>query len=246
MNTKLTLLLLGVIAACAVAVRLLLPEAGNAPTPAVPEPVATESGGELAPVPEPAASDDPETEIVLGLEVRKDRNCTVERHYVDLGNGTVTEAYRCVPVSPLTDEYDHYSNEQLRVLSYSDAKAASVLGKRLVELSPRRAEALLLRAVALQPDNLDPVMWLVAQAHSLRGESQAAQTARAYTYVLTRTAQALGSDADVGWILADLQLAGFSPEDVARLEGEVRKNLRRIRDIQLEVFGETTIDEVQL
>ena len=184
--------------------------------------------------------------MVLGLEVRKDRNCVVERHYVDLGNGAVTEAYRCVPVLPLTDDYDHYDNEQLRVLAYSDAKAASVLGKRLVEVDPRRAEALLLRAVALQPGNLDPVMWLAAQAHSLRGTSVEAQKARAYTYVLTRTAQELGSAADIGWVLEDLQRAGFGPDDVARLDRQVRANLRRIRDIQLEVFGEATVDEVQL
>lgn len=245
MNTKMTLLLLGVSVACGIAVNTLLPEAGNAP-PVAPEPVASDRGVALAPVSEPAVTDDEGTEIVLGLEVRKDRNCTVERHYVDLGNGTVTEAYRCVPVSPATDDYDHYSEEELRVLSYDDSRAASVLGKRLVNVDPRQAEALLLRAVALQPGNLGPVMWLAAQAHSLRGESQAAQTARAYTYVLTRTAQALGSDQDITWVLRDLQRAGFSLEDVARLEKEVRANLGRIRDIQLEVSGETTIDEVQL
>ena len=89
-------------------------------------------------------------------------------------------------------------------------------------------------------------MWLAAQAHSLRGTSAAAQRARANTYVLTRTAQALGSDASIGWILADLQLAGFSLDDVRRLDEKVRANLRRIRDVQLEVYGETTIDEVQL
>ena len=151
-----------------------------------------------------------------------------------------------MPISPIVDDYEHYSDEQLRVLAYSDARAASVLGKRLVNSQPAEAESLLLRAVALQPADQNPVMWLAAQAHSLRGASAAAHRARANTYVLTRTAQALGSDASIGWILADLRQAGFSLDDVHRLDQRVRANLRRVRDIQLEVFGESTIDEVQL
>ena len=246
MTTKLTLLLLAVIAASAVAARALLPVTGNAPTPVATKPAAENLDTEVVPMPEPALADDAETEVVMGIEVRKDRNCIVERHYVDLGDGNVTEAFRCVPTSPAAGEYAHYSNEELRVLAYGDARAAGVLGKRLADIDPRRAEALLLRAVALQPDNVAPVMWLVAHSHSLRGESQEAQRARAYTYVLTRTVQALGSDADIAWVLRDLRRAGFTLEDVARLDSEVRKNLRRIRDIQLEVLGETTIDEVQL
>ena len=192
------------------------------------------------------AADSVETEMVMGIAVRKDRNCIVQRHYVDLGNGTVTDAYSCVPLSADYDDYDHYSDEQLTVLSYGDARAASVLGKRLVETDPARSEALLLRAVALEPGNLDPVMWLSAQAHSLRGDSKTADKARANTYVLTRTAQALGSDATIEWILADLEAAGFDAADVLQLEQRVREKLQQIRAVQLEVFGESTISEVSL
>ena len=102
------------------------------------------------------------------------------------------------------------------------------------------------RPVALKPANLDPMMWLAAQAYSLRGPSPAAQRARANTYVLTRTAQALGSGANIEWLLADLDRAGFTEGDIAGLEKQVRENLRRIREIQLEVYGESVVDEVLL
>ena len=251
MNTKLTLLLLAVIATCAFAMQWLANDsyptrpAPERAAPLQPMPSDVASTGVGKPSPQIVAIE-AATETVLGIEVRKDRNCVVRRHYLDLGNGTVTDAYSCVPASPDVDDYEHYSDEQLRVLSYSDAKAASILGKRLVEVDLAEAEALLLRAIALQPANLDPVMWLAAQAHSLRGDTRAAHVARANTYVLTRVAQELGSTAGIEWILADLEQAGFTPDDVRRLDERVRERLRQIRDIQLEVFGDSIVEEVQL
>ncbi len=244
MKTKLILTLLVTTAAVTLAV---LSPPGDAPSStatqaSLPTPVENRAGRTLM----QDAAESVETELVMGIAVRKDRDCIVQRHYLDLGNGTVTDAYSCVPLSADYDDYDHYSNEQLRVLSYGDARAASVLGKRLVETDPARSEALLLRAVALEPGNLDPVMWLSAQAHSLRGDSKAADRARANTYVLTRTAQALGSDATIEWILADLEAAGFDAADVRQLEHRVREKLQHIRTVQLEVFGESTISEVSL
>lgn len=248
MNTKMILLLLTIIAACLVAVRSFSPDAQTQEQPATSGPpvAARESSPPVTVTPDASAADATETETVMGIEVRKDRNCTVERHYVDLGNGTVTEAYSCVPIQTAVDDYESYSDEELRVLSYSDAKAASLLGKRLVEVDLAASRALLLRAVALQPANLDPVTWLAAQAYSLRGDSPAANEARANTYVLVQTAKAMGSPASVEWIFTDLEEAGFGATDFARLDEQVRKDLRRIREIQLEVFGDSVVDEVLL
>ena len=257
MKTKLTILLIASVVAALVVMRSQGPSPTPAPTAETPAenasaaPVAGSSGNrpETGSVAEPGTvteSGQPETEIVMGIEVRKDRECTVQRHYVDLGNGTVTDAYSCAPSEPIADAYEHYSDEELRVLAYSDARAASVLGKRLVEVDLDESRRLLLRAVALKPTNLDPVMWLAAQAYSLRGTSPAAQSARANTYVLTRTAQAMGSGASIDWVLADLEQAGFNERDLAELEEQVRDNLRRIREIQLEVYGESVVDEVLL
>jgi len=248
MNTRLTLLLLAVIGACFVAVQSISPEPVTSSGTVVPDQPVTVAEN---PVPQPVASEEavadvPETELVMGITVRKDRNCTVRRHYVDLGNGTVTDAYSCVPNEAPPDDYDQYGNDELRVLAYNDARAASVLGKRLVDVDLEQSRELLLRAVALQPANLDPVMWLAAHAYSVRGDSTAARDASANTYVLTRTAQAMGSAASVDWIIADLERAGFAAGDIAKLDDQVRSALRRIRDIQLEVFGESLVDEVLL
>lgn len=253
MNMKLNLLLLAIIIASVIAVWSFSrdTEAMNSSPPAAlaldhASPAIKSGSPPPASPPQAVGTDIPETELVMGVEVRKDRNCSVQRHYVDLGNGTVTEAYSCVPPQTVVDDYEQYSDEQLRVLSYSDARAASVLGKRLVEVDLAESHALLLRAVALQPANLDPVMWLAAQAHSRRGNSPAAQSARANTYVLTRTAQALGGIAPVDWIIEDLQTAGFGAEQIAQLDEHVKANLRRVREIQLEVLGESVVDEVLL
>ncbi len=251
MKTKLTLLLLTLVVACVIATQLERPDTAPSPQAArpadapakVPAIVAEEDSPEPDSV---AAPEPPATEMVMGIEVRKDRHCSVQRHYIDLGNGTVTDAYSCVPNETAVGEYDHYSDDELRVLSYNDARAASVLGKRLVDVDLAESRRLLLRAVALKPANLDPVMWLAAQAYSLRGESPAARNARANTYVLTRTAQAMGSAVDVQWILEDLDGAGFGEKEIALLEEGVRENLRRISEIQLEIYGENIVDEVLL
>jgi len=251
MKTKLTLLLLTLVVACVIATQLERPDTAPLPPAATPADAPAKLPAIVAEEdsPEPdsvAAPEPPATEMVMGIEVRKDRHCSVQRHYIDLGNGTVTDAYSCVPNETAVGEYDHYSDDELRVLSYNDARAASVLGKRLVEVDLAESRRLLLRAVALKPANLDPVMWLAAQAYSLRGESPAAQSARANTYVLTRTAQAMGSAVDVQWILEDLDGAGFGEKEIAVLEERVRENLRRIREIQLEIYGESLVDEVLL
>ncbi|MGI9261922.1 MAG: hypothetical protein ACR2QR_07790 [Woeseiaceae bacterium] len=251
MKTKLTLLLLAIAIAGVIAIPLTTPDAVQQPTAVAPVAEAAASRVAQAESAQLKALENTgpgqlETEIVMGVEVRKDRGCSVQRHYVDLGNGTVTDAYSCVPDEPVVDDYDHYSNQELRVLSYSDAKAAAILGKRLVEVDLAESRRLLLRAVALKPANLDPVMWLAAQAYSLRGRSPAAQNARANTYVLARTAQALGSDANIAWVLEDLDQAGFDNDEIARLEDQVTENLRRIHEIQLEVHGESVVDEVLL
>lgn len=249
MKTKLTLLLIATVVASIVAIRLQGSSSApiaEAPAKVPAAPTVTSAGDSRSENDPVETIEVPETEIVMGIEVRKDRNCSVQRHYVDLGNGTVTDAYSCVPNGPVVDDYEHYSDEELRVLSYSDARAASVLGKRLVDVDLDESRRLLLRAVALKPANLDPVIWLAAQAYSLRDASPRAQNARANTYVLTRTAQAMGSGASIEWVLEDLERAGFNAADIARLEERVRENLRRIRDIQLEVYGESVVDEVLL
>lgn len=182
------------------------------------------------------------TETVMGIEVRKNRNCDIERRYIDLGNGTVVEAFTCVPRHASTRAYEDIGIETLEVMAYDDWQAASVLGKRLVETDLDKSRQYLLRAVALRPDNLDPVMWLSAQVYSLRGDTLEAKNAIANNYVLARTAKLLGSKTDIDWIAEELREAGFDDADFVELERGVQDNLQYIRKVQIEVFGESFIE----
>jgi hypothetical protein len=206
-------------------------------------PVVDESRPPTTAIAQQDSTESPKTEVVLGIPVLKDRNCSVTRHYVDLGNGVVTDAYSCVPHDRAPGEYERYGDEELAVLAYSDAKAASTLGRRLVTADPKRSRELLIRAVALQPGNVEPVMWLASQAYSLRGDSSAARMAMANAYVITGTARALGSRADIDWIIEDLRGAGLSDDGLAALDRFVEEDLRTIRAIQRDVFGHSSIGE---
>ena len=224
------------------------PDTLTAPRPTAEQRTAPENepGSLATPGPADRSQASPDTEIVMGIPVRRDRNCDLSRHYVDLGNGLVTEAYSCHPRETSTDDYELLGNDELAVLAYNDARAASVLGKRLVETSPEQSRAWLLRAAALEPDNVEPLMWLASQAYSLRGESNAALVATANAYVITKTSRALGSDADLDWIADDLRAAGLDEADIEYLDEAARRDMQAIRTIQLEVFGHTTIGEESL
>jgi hypothetical protein len=240
------------LAAVAVAVLLLASEPGNGAVATADETGSRRAAGEFLlsdrNYPPAAAAQDratvaQATERVMGLNVRTDRRCTVTRHYLDRGDGTVSEAYSCDTPEPVAGEYEHFDNGTLEQLAYSDARAAGALGKRLLATDPTKARALILRALALQPQDIEPVMWLVSQAYSLRGSSAAARNATANAYVLTRLVRELGTPVALTWIVEDLRRSGFDDVALANLDAGVAAELRRIEDIRREVFGESTIRE---
>ncbi len=186
--------------------------------------------------------DDDNTEIVMGLRVRKDRNCEVTRQYVDLGDGRVTESFACV-TEPEPGKYDHYTNEELAVLSYDTADAAAELGRRLHESDPLVAKNYMLRALALEPDNVNPVRWLAGVSFSLRGDSDQAKEAIANDYVLRRVLSHFEDSANPAFVVRDGLEAGMSRSDFETLEQVVQHDLNTIRQIQIEVSGETTLAE---
>ncbi|MEO1034898.1 MAG: hypothetical protein AAFX44_04970 [Pseudomonadota bacterium] len=214
---------------------------GQVPAAVEAPPVAGESS--VAGSPEYEA----QTEIVMGIEVLKDRNCDVKRHYVDVGNGTVVEAFSCEKrASSEPDEYEHYTTEELKVLAYDTAGAAVELGKRLHSNDPHAAKQYMLRAVALQPETVAPINWLAAASFSSRGESKEAREDIANNYILNRVAQQFDPRVRVDWLIQEAYRAGLSDADIALFDELAKQDLRRIRDIQLEVTGETSVDEIEL
>lgn len=191
---------------------------------------------------------DSDFEVVHGLRVRKDRNCTVEPRYIDVGDGTVVEAFTCTPnTTREASAYENYDNETLALMSYADALAAEVLGKRLAEQDPEQARQLMLRSVSLEPRNADPVLWL-ASAYYSRVETNGvpALAEMSDKYRLTRIAEELGTVGAAAAVRQSLVDAGFQAEDFQKLEELLQKDLTTIRQIQLEVFGESTLPEVSL
>src|SRR5210317_995585 len=68
------------------------------------------------------------TEVVLGLRVRKDRDCTVEFKDYVTPDGDMFSAWSCTPESPSSPhKYQHYDDTTLEVMAWSDADAAALL-----------------------------------------------------------------------------------------------------------------------
>ncbi len=201
---------------------------------------------------EPAAESNPvqemETEFVYGIEVRKNRNCTVELHYLDIGDGTVIEAYSCKSNQPpAAGLYDGYDNEALAGMAYSDPVAAEVLGRRLADHELERARGLMMRSVALRPENTFPILWLAgANYGSLAVNGEPALAEMAENYLLARVAEEIGTPGAATSIREHLIEAGFEDGDFEELEIEVKVDLKQIREIQLEVTGQSDLAEVSL
>ena len=191
---------------------------------------------------------DSDFEVVHGLQVRKDRNCTVERRYIDVGNGTVIEAFSCTPNQPSEPgAFEEYDNETLAGMSYSDSLAAEVLGKRLADVDPERARMLLMRSVALRPQNTNPILWLASAYYGLvASNGEPAIDEMSQNYLLTRVAEELGTNGAAASIRSHLIRAGFEDKDFLRFEKEITVDLVQIRDVQLEVHGRSELTEPSL
>lgn len=204
---------------------------------------------------EPAAEWSPladiETEVVHGLEVRKDRNCTVKLKYIDIGDGNVIEAYACAPnpaMGPLGPrEYEQYDDATLHVMAYSDPVAAEVLGKRLADSDPVVARFLLIRSVALKPENTAPIRWLASAYYGLVAENgEPALREMSENFLLQRIAEELGTSGASDVMRRQLIEAGFRDDDFLEMEEALRVDLNEIRAIQVEVTGSSELTELQL
>lgn len=181
---------------------------------------------------------------ITDAELLERFNCSATRQMVHLGDGLVTEAFACDPPD-VDDPFSAYSDADLLVMSYSDADAAEALGKRLLlqeEEGP--ANEMMLRAVALRPDDISPLKYLVTQTGSLRGPSREARRQVGNAYIITKTASHFDPTITTSWLRNDLVEHRFTAEDIERLDRLVEGNLARMRAVQIEVFGESRIGEV--
>ena len=208
--------------------------------PAAPQPVAATRYE-----PEQRALDDDDTELVLGVRVRKNRNCRVELKDYVTSDGEMFSAYSCTPNNSAPQHiYADYDNETLAGMAYSDADAAATLGQRLISKDTRRSYQLLIRAAALD-GRVEHLAWLADQAFgtvAINGEPQIANLQRQYE--LAGLAARLGdAPAKFQYFKHELLRNGVDEDQLSSLDMRVDALLRSMRDIQLTVLGETTIGE---
>ena len=195
--------------------------------------------------PEPAADGETAYEVVQGLRVRKDRNCTVTTHYVPNGDGTVSTVYACEPNSAGSENpYGGYSNETLAQMVYHDAKAAETLGMRFREKDQELAMSLIIRASALAGGDARPIIdFSSAYPEAVRIDGQPVTKTIRVQYVLNAVVELLGAEGHgrqfwEGEVRASLE----DPEAaIRRFDEQARAIIAEMRAIQREVMGAATI-----
>jgi hypothetical protein len=165
------------------------------------------------------------TEIVLGLD------------------GDMFSAWSCTPrKSQPMHVYSHYDDATLDAMAWSDAEAAALLGKRLIERNGKKSWDLLVRAAALDGD-FRHLAWLADQRFgimSVDGEPHMGNLGRQYQ--LASVSRELGDlSGRSGYFRRQLVDAGAQAADLAELDSQADQLLRRIREIQSTVLGEVTI-----
>ena len=197
-----------------------------------------------------AVLDRENSETVFGLKVKKDRNCTMVERYIEDKDGQLYAAYQCIPDTvPEPEPYETFTDETLVGLVYADAAAAAELGRRRSGEEPDKARVLMLRAVALDPSDVEPLVWLswehFSQTHTEDGLATDIISER---YVLLRTAEEIGGRPvyDTRRTRDLLIIGGVSPVQIAELEGRVQAEIGFARDIQVDVLGTTTIARTSL
>jgi len=208
------------------------------------EPATQPETVENAPSRESPISDDSNTEIVLGIPVRKDRNCRVElKNYVTT-DGEMFSAYSCTPHEPAAAHiYTDYDNETLANMAYSDAIAAALLGHRLVGSDTGRSYELLVRASALEGGNVEHLAWLADQAFgaiAIDGKPQLGNLQRQYE--LAALASHLGdAPGKAEYLRNELLRYGIDETTLNALNKRADELLQSMRDIQRTVLGEVTL-----
>jgi hypothetical protein len=194
-------------------------------------------------------------EMVLGIEVRKDRDCTVEVTYaVDSSTGESRKIYSCIPNSPREiDPYTTYPDETLAGMAYGNAHAAEVLGLRKLLSPDPEVEAqgleLLLRSVALS-NNSRGIAIAINARYSLVSSTQNSSdrvvdvpnVKRFYTLSLVSNTVSPGSMTPEIY-RAELSNAGLDDKELDALAEKSRQILEDLAEIQTQITGDTHIRE---
>ena len=226
--------------------------AGHSATePVAAQPERMQPARQLDTVSADVAPDDGALETVMGISVRKDRNCTVELYQsINPETGELKDAYICAPDSqPEIDPYTNYSDSVLAGMAYGDAHAAEILGLRMIVSSDPEIEAqglkLLLRSVALTNDTRAIALAQNARYSNISKGDELNEKNVRRLLVLSHVANAvkpgsMASNRYEGLLISN----GADQEELAQLKSDSLAILSELAEIQAEITGNTYIREV--
>jgi len=191
-------------------------------------------------------------EMVLGLSVRRDRNCMLHRELITGPDGDSSIAYRCDPNEPKTDHpYAVYSMEYLRELAYRDADASEVLGVKLIKTGEEdEGLQFIYRSVALNAGNsMSPLKRtadtlyssiLSSKAPNYKPEPAFSSMERAYVFDRIRD-KLTGNNQHSSFLRNELESYGYT--DFEKLEKAARDAITLMVEVEQEVVGSNSIKE---
>ena len=172
-------------------------------------------------------------------------DCAIVRHYLPKPDGTSVEAVSCERDSVAESHpYTHYPNAALESLAYSDAKAAQILGMRLIEADAAASLSLVVRAAALSGGDPAPVLlYSNAYPHPVFIDGVPQRKTVHVKYVLAAVADLLDGDTSAPnmWEPVIREHSADPDRELAELHARARQIVAEMRRIQTDVSGTSTI-----
>jgi len=209
------------------------------------ESVGQAPNADSASIPPPATTDRINRPNAAESYADASTDCTIVRHYLPRADGTTIEALSCErDAAEAKHPYESYPSAALRSLAYSDAKAAEILGMRLIESDAAESLSLIVRAAALSGGNAAPLRaYSNAWPHPVRVDGVPQPKTVRVKYVLDAVADLLrdGPAAPNHWETLVREHSADPDQEIALLEARARAIVDEMRRIQLDVSGTSTI-----
>lgn len=194
-----------------------------------------------------------EYEEVLGLMVRKDRDCAVTATQAYEDNGDVSWAHNCIPNNPPEQHrYADISIDELRDMAYNDSEAAEILAIKLIE-EGNEEEGLtyVYRAIALESGQSFSAM---TRAHNTfytgvttrndEGKLVAEFRDLEQAYIFSRIEDRLNDGKTMRANIYRRELDEWGFTEYSRLEAKVSEAPKAMAATEIEVVGESRIQGV--
>ena len=172
-------------------------------------------------------------------------DCTVVSRYLPKVDGTAIEAFSCEPDTPReAHPYSSYPSAALESLAYSDAKAAEILGMRLIEDDDAASLSLVVRAAALSGGDPAPIRaYSSAYPHPLYVNGVPQRKAVHVKYVLDVVTALLDDESTTPnpWESVIREHSADPDAELAALQAQAQAIVEQMRRIQFDVSGTSTI-----